>query len=142
MKKIYKKRRRSRKILLQLLYAYFIIDQKVSIKYTIIEKSNKNKIDLVYLTNLVDGFLKKKKVINNILKYNLVNDHFVSVIDKIIIKIAIYDIFFNIIPFKVIINESIELSRIFSLANSYVFINKFLNSLIKGYLFNNKFFIE
>ncbi|HIH2762696.1 MAG TPA: transcription antitermination factor NusB [Candidatus Azoamicus sp. MARI] len=141
MKKVYKKRRRSRQILLQILYSLNFFDVKeINFKGTVIEMLNKNKIDFLYLDLLLSGMLKKKKILDIIIEYNFINYKYFNILDKIIVKMAIFDIFFNKnVPLKVIVNEAIELSKIFSSKGSYIFINKILNNLIKGYIFNVKF---
>lgn len=141
MKKIYKKKRRVRKILLQKLYALDFSNSEISFKKTAIEYINFNKIDYVYLNFSFDGILKKKTILNFLVNYNFSNYNYFNFLDKIIIRIAIFEVFFNFIPLKVIISESIELAKLFSSKNSYIFINKILNSVIKGYIFNNKFFL-
>lgn len=141
MKKFYKKKRRSRKILLQVLYSLNFSGLDLNIENTVLDCINENKIDYVYLNFLLTGILKKDEMLNFIVNYNFINYNYFNVLDKIIVKMSIFDIYFNIIPLKVIINESIELAKIFSSKGSYIFINKILNSLIRGYVFNNKFFI-
>lgn len=143
MKKIYKKRRRSRQLLLQVLYSLNFFDIKdINFEGTVIEILNKNKLDVLYLDLLLSGILKKDLFLEFVLEYNFSNYKYFNILDKIIVKIAIFDIFFNDnVPLKVIINESIELSKCFSSKGSYIFVNKILNDLIKGYIFNINFFI-
>lgn len=142
MKKIYKKRRRSRQLLLQVLYSLNFFDIKeINFEGTVIEILNKNKLDFIYLDLLLSGILKKDLFLESVVEYNFINYKYFNLLDKIIVKIAIFDVFFNeSIPLKVVINESIELSKHFSSKGSYVFINKILNDIIKGYIFNVKFF--
>ncbi|HIH2762390.1 MAG TPA: transcription antitermination factor NusB [Candidatus Azoamicus sp.] len=141
MKKVYKKRRRSRQILLQILYSLNFFDVKeINFKGTVIEILNKNKLDFLYLDLLLSGILKKNIFLDFIIECNFINYKYFNILDKVIVKIAIFDIFFNKnIPLKVIVNESIELSKLFSSKGSYIFINKILNNLIKGYIFNIRF---
>lgn len=141
MKKIYKKRRRSRQVLLQMLYSLSFFDVKeINFEGTILEILNKNKLDFLYLDLLLSGIFKKKDLLDFIIEYNFVSYKYFNVLDKIIVKIAVFDIFFNKnVPLKVIINEAIELSKLFSSKGSYIFINKILNNLIKGYIFNSRF---
>lgn len=141
MKKVYKKKRRSRQILLQILYSLTFFDVKeINFEGTVIEILNKNKLDFLYLDLLLSGILKKNIFLDFIIECNFINYKYFNILDKVIVKIAIFDIFFNKnIPLKVIVNESIELSKLFSSKGSYIFINKILNNLIKGYIFNIRF---
>ncbi|HIH2763653.1 MAG TPA: transcription antitermination factor NusB [Candidatus Azoamicus sp.] len=142
MKKIYKKKRRSRQVLLQILYSLSFFDvTEINFRGTVIEILNKNKLDFLYLDLLLSGILKKHILLDFIIEYNFINYKYFNILDKLIVKMAIFDIYFNKnIPLKVVVNEAIELSKLFSSKGSYIFINKILNNLIKGYIFNIKFF--
>ncbi len=143
MKKVYKKRRRSRQVLLQMLYSLsFFNVNEINFEGTVLEILNKNKLDFEYLDLLLSGILKKNTLLDFIIEYNFINYKYFNMLDKIIVKMAIFDMLFNkTVPLKVIINEAIELSKLFSSKGSYIFINKILNNLIKGYIFNIRFLV-
>ncbi len=143
MKKFFKKRQKSRKLLLQGLYAWEINKNSIEkIKNQILQKRNKNKIDIKYLTTLLINISKKKKILNFIMKNNLKKKKKIGIIKKKIITIAIFEFFFyKKIPPKVIINESLELSKIFCIKNSYTLINKVLNDIMKNFIHNKNFLL-
>jgi len=139
MKKILKKQNKSRKLILQGMYSWeFTKNNTEEIENQIIKNQNKNKIDLIYIKKLLNHIPKKSKILNYILKYNIEKNTTINIIEIIIIKIALFEIFFlqTMTP-KITINESLELSKKFCSKNSHMLINKILNNIIKGYIYNN-----
>lgn len=75
----------------------------------------------------------KLKIVDEI-KNNLKSDWKIERISKVniaILEIAIYEILFTDIPFKVSINEAIELAKKYGEDNSSNFINGILASIVK-----------
>lgn len=129
MKKNTKKLYTSRKILLQNLYGITLNNEHIILHS--IKAINKNKINLNYIENLIKKIKEKNTILELIIavhtKINL------CIIEKLILKIAICEIFYNkIVPLKVIINESILLSKTFCTHKSHKIINKILDNLIKN----------
>lgn len=138
MKKLFKKRNKARKILLQNLYSLTLNADSVTIK-SLLNLHNTNKLDTNYLNNLLHNIPKKSKILNQFFEYNTQKNTSISLLEKIIIKIALFELlFYKDIPIKVIINESLDLSKKFCSRNSYFLINKVLNNITKGFIYNNK----
>ena len=55
----------------------------------------------------------------------------ISKVDLAILKLAIYEIKYKDIPFKVVINEAVELAKKYGEDNSKNFVNGILASIIK-----------
>ena len=75
----------------------------------------------------------KEEIIENIQK-NLKSDwklERISKIDLSILKLAIYEIKYKDIPFKVVINEAVELAKKYGEDSSKNFINGILASVVK-----------
>ncbi len=101
---------------------------------------NKNSVDFTFIINLVKGIIKHKKYINLIIKkYTYKKVRYLGKIEKIILSIAIYEFKKNKnTPYKVIINESIELTKKFCNVNSYKLINSIINTIyISEYKINH-----
>lgn len=138
MKKIFKKRNKARKIILQYLYSITLNANNISILHQI-SMQNNNKIDIQYINNLLKNITKKMPILNKILEHNIKENTSISIIEKIIIQIAIFELlFYKDIPIKVIINESLELSKKFCSKNSHILINRILNNIIHNFIYNNK----
>lgn len=54
----------------------------------------------------------------------------ISKVDLCILKLAIYEIKYKEIPFKVVINEAVELAKKYGEDNSKVFVNGILASIV------------
>ena len=94
--------------------------------------TNKNAID--YIRDAVFGIEKNKKVIIENIEKNLKADWKIDRISKIdlsILKLAIYEIKYKDIPFKVVINEAVELAKKYGEDNSKNFVNGILASVVK-----------
>lgn len=87
-----------------------------------------------YIKSTIQGIEKNKEEIKEKISQNLKKDwkiERVSKIDVVLLKLAIYEILFTSTPYKVAINEVIELSKKYSEENSSNFINGILASVVK-----------
>lgn len=94
-----------------------------------INESVKNEI-----RNTIGNISQNKLKIIDEIKKNLKSDWKIERISKVniaILEIAIYEILFTDIPFKVSINEAIELAKKYGEDNSSNFINGILASIVK-----------
>lgn len=128
MKKHIKKLHKSRKILLQNLYSV-TLNKENNTKNII---KNENKINLNYIENAIKNITKRNKILELIIKTHIKKNE-MSLIEELILKIAIFEFFFyKNIPHKVIINESIILSKMFCNQKSHKMINKILDKIIQN----------
>ena len=87
-----------------------------------------------YLKDILNGTLEHQDEINQLISNNLKKDWDISRISKInlsILKLAIYEIKYTDIPFKVAINEAVELAKKYGDDNASTFINGVLASVVK-----------
>ena len=100
-----------------------------------IESNNiTDKNAIAYIKDAVFGIEKNKKVIIENIEKNLKADWKIDRISKIdlsILKLAIYEIKYKDIPFKVVINEAVELAKKYGEDNSKNFVNGILASVVK-----------
>ena len=93
-----------------------------------------NKSAIEYIKDAVFGIEEHKEEILEKIEKNLKAewkiDRF-SKIDLAILKLAIYEIKYKEIPFKVVINEAVELAKKYGEDSSKNFINGILASIIK-----------
>ncbi|MBO4815671.1 MAG: transcription antitermination factor NusB [Clostridia bacterium] len=95
-------------------------------------KSNET---MEYIEDVVNGIEKESKNIMNEIEKNLKKDWEIDRISKInlaLLKLAIYEIKYKKLPFKVVINEVVELAKKYGEESSKVFINGILASVVKG----------
>lgn len=87
-----------------------------------------------YLENIVKGLEENSEEINKLITSNLRDNWSLNRISKInisLIKIAIYEMVYNEIPYKVAINEVVELAKKYADDSAPVFINGILASVVK-----------
>lgn len=89
--------------------------------------------DIHYMKNTINGILKEKENISKLISDNLATKwtiERISKIDLVILKLAIYELRNTDIPFKVVINEAVELAKKYGDDNSKIFINGVLASIV------------
>ncbi len=87
-----------------------------------------------YIKDAVIGIKDNKEEIKSLIEKNLKADWNIDRISKIdlsLLELAIYEIKYNEIPYKVAINESIELAKKYGEETSKNFINGILASVVK-----------
>ena len=87
-----------------------------------------------YINNIVEGIEKNIVTIETKISENLKKDWKIERISKInlvLLKLAIYEILYTEIPFKVVINEVVELAKKYGDDVSPNFINGILASIVK-----------
>lgn len=87
-----------------------------------------------YIKDAILGIEKNKEEILSNIEKNLKEDWKLSRISKMdlsILKLAIYEIQFNEIPYKVAINEAVELAKKYGEDKSKNFVNGILASIVK-----------
>lgn len=108
------------------------LDEQVELFLESNNITDKNAIE--YIKDAVFGIEKNdKEILDEISKY-LKSDWKIDRISKIdltILKLAIYEIKFKELPFKVAINEAVELAKKYGEENSANFINGVLASVVK-----------
>ena len=87
-----------------------------------------------YMSAIVEGIEDNIKDIENKISENLKKDWKIERISKInlvLLKLAIYEILYTETPFKVVINEVVELAKKYGDDTSPNFINGILASIVK-----------
>lgn len=87
-----------------------------------------------YIQDAIFGIEKDKETIESLIEKNLKKDwkmDRISKVDLSILKLAIYEIKYKEIPFKVVINEAVELAKKYGEDSSKNFVNGILASVVK-----------
>lgn len=100
-----------------------------------IEANNiENEIAINYLNDIVKGLNENNEEIENLITKNLKQNWSINRVSKInisLIKIAIYEMLYKNVPYKVAINEVVELAKKYADDSAPVFINGILASVVK-----------
>lgn len=100
-----------------------------------IEANNIENNDAIeYIKDAILGIEENKEKILSYIEKNLKSDWKIDRISKIdlaILKLAIYEIKYKKLPYKVVINEAVELAKKYGEDNSKNFVNGILASIVK-----------
>ena len=94
-----------------------------------------------YIRNTVKGVLENKKEITKQIDENLKEKwdiDRISKIDLVLLQIAIYEIKYRKLPYKIAINEAVELAKMYGEENSKSFVNGMLATIVKKMGENNE----
>ena len=86
-----------------------------------------------YIKDAVYGIEKDSKEIVSIISDNLKENWEIERVSKVnlaLLKLAIYEILYKKLPFKVVINEVVELAKKYGEETSHTFINGILASVV------------
>ena len=87
-----------------------------------------------YLKDILFGVSSNEEKINELIVQNLKENWTIDRISKInlsLLKIAIYEMLYNELPYKIAINEVVELAKKYSDEQAKSFINGVLASIVK-----------
>lgn len=87
-----------------------------------------------YIEDVILGIEKNKEKIDENIEKNLKQEwklERISKIDLSILRLAIYEILYKEVPFKVAINEAVELAKKYGEDSSKKFVNGILASVVK-----------
>ena len=129
-------RSNARELLFKLLYELEIQKNDVEEQIDLFIENNNiyDKNVQYYIKNEVTGIYKNISDITNLISSNLKKDWQIDRLSKInlaLLKLAIYEMIYEKIPYKIIINEVVELAKKYGDDSSHSFINGVLASIVK-----------
>jgi len=86
-----------------------------------------------YLIDITDGILNHEQEITKLIEQNLKADWQIERVSKVslaLLKLAIFEIKYQNLPYKAIINEVVELSKKYGEDNAHQFVNGVLASIV------------
>lgn len=126
----------SRESAFQLLYS-MEIQKDNSIEQTELYMENneiKDEKKKEFILDIINGVRENEEEITKHISEHLTkkwNINRISKIDLVILKIAIYEILYKKLPYKIAINEAVELAKLYGEDTSSTFVNGVLASIIK-----------
>ena len=110
------------------------LNKKEQIDLYIESNEIKNKEAIEYIKDAITGIEKNKETITKLIEENLKSNWKIERISKIdlsLLELAIYEIKYKEVPYKVAINEAVELAKKYGEENSKTFVNGILASIVK-----------
>lgn len=89
-----------------------------------------------YILDIINGVSANKEKIIDIISNHLVDSwkyERISKVNKTLLKLAIYEMLYKKIDFKIVINEVVELAKKYSEVSAPSFINGVLANVVKNY---------
>lgn len=127
-------RKQARVLALQALYAWLMSGNDIEqIELTIVTTNDMKKVDMDYFQAILKGVSNKVKDLDKTYKPYLGRlPEELDPIEKSIMRLATYELVERIdTPYKVVINEAIELAKSFGAEESHKFINGALDKAVK-----------
>lgn len=130
-------RSQSREEAFKLLYSLQLIEDvsvEEQIEIFLTEEKIEDKDAIRYIKELILGINENNEKIENDIKNNIKEDWSISRISKIdltLLKLGIYEILYSKLPYKVVINEVVELAKKYGDDTSKGFVNGVLASIVK-----------
>jgi len=125
-------RRKARSLALQAIYQWQLVaDDVVNIKMQFVDKINSKKVDAEYFNDLLDGVIKNVGAIDEVITPLL--DRKITDLDAVelaVLRLATYELMLRLdVPYKVVINEALELTKNFGSIEGYKYINGVLDKV-------------
>lgn len=130
-------RSKTREEAFKLLYSLQLIkevDTQEQLDFFMETEEINDKEAIEYIKTTIIGIEKENKNIEKQIMQNIKTDWSISRISKIdltLLKLGIYEILYSKLPYKVVINEVVELAKKYGDDNSKSFINGMLASIVK-----------
>ncbi|HEV2614890.1 MAG TPA: transcription antitermination factor NusB [Gammaproteobacteria bacterium] len=127
-------RRWARRFCMQALYQWEITHADMStIEAQFLQDENLDRVDLAYFKELLSGVVEQLDLIQSYIKRYV--DRQVSEIDPIelsILRLSIYELLKRPdVPYKVVVNEALELAKAFGATDGYKFVNGILDKVAR-----------
>jgi N utilization substance protein B len=130
-------RRKARSLAVQALYQWQVTAlNETIISHQFLERLNPKKVDVEYFYKLLQGVINNCEIIDKTIAPFL--DRKTSELDTVeftVLRLATYELLYCLeIPYKVVINEALELTKNFGSIAGYKYINGVLDRLAKARL--------
>lgn len=125
-------RRKARKLALQAMYQYqFTKDAANDLIIQRLKTVNPKKVDIDYFVELLGGIVNNLSDIDAKMQEGL--DRKITelnVVELAVLRIALYELIYKLeIPYRVVINEALELEKDFGSADGHKYVNAVLDKL-------------
>lgn len=126
-------RRKARRLAVQAIYSWQLSGNNIAdVEHEFLTEQSLDGVDVAYFRELFAGVATKKTQLDELFTPHLdrpIDE--VSPVEKAIVRLAAYELTFRKdVPFKVAINEAIELAKAFGADESHKFVNGLLDKLV------------
>jgi len=127
-------RRKARELAVQAVYSWQMSDNSVTdVEVHFLTENAKRRFEIEYFQKVFRGVTTKVTELDNLIVPHV--DRPIAEIDhieKAILRVAVFELSICLdIPYRVVINEAIELAKIFAADDSHKFVNGVLDKVVK-----------
>ncbi|MGX2950018.1 transcription antitermination factor NusB [Ursidibacter sp. B-7004-1] len=125
-------RRRARECAVQALYSWYISQNSIEqVELAFVADQDMNGVDMPYFRKLLRGTVENIDAIDHSLRPYLDRaENEVDPIERTILRLSGYELQFELdVPYKVVINEGIEVAKVFGSDDSHKYVNGILDKL-------------
>ncbi|MDG4952630.1 transcription antitermination factor NusB [Actinobacillus equuli subsp. equuli] len=125
-------RRRARECAVQALYSWYVSQNSIEeVELSFVTDQDMNGVDLPYFRKLLRGTVLYVEAIDSELRPFLDRaEDEVDPIERTILRLSAYELKYELdVPYKVVINEGIEVAKVFGSDDSHKYINGILDKL-------------
>ena len=133
-KNLAKARGKSRRLAMQAIYQWQMTGDSIAgIKQQFLDENNPTKFDAEYFTELVSGVASTVSEIDKLLeKYMSRTIESVDPVERSILRIGAYEFINRLdVPFRVVLNEAVTITKEFCSEKSHAFVNAVLDKVAK-----------
>jgi N utilization substance protein B len=127
-------RRKARELAVQAVYSWQISQNSVSdIEVKVITENSKRRFDIEYFQHLLRGVTNSVSELDTAISPHVdrpIDD--IDHVEKAILRVAVFELSdCHDVPYRVVINEAIELAKLFAADDSHKFVNGVLDKAVK-----------
>lgn len=127
-----KERKKARKCAMQALYQWHMSDTNLTdLEMQFRTESDMKKVDLEYFSEMVHGVPKEKAKLDERIEAQL--DRSIKTLTPVeltILRLGVYELIHRLdVPYKVVINEAVELTKVFGATDGHKFVNGVLDKI-------------
>jgi len=133
-KSVAKARGKSRRFAMQAIYQWQMTGDSITdIKQQFFDDNNFSKIDADYFSELVSGVASSLSELDPLLEKNMPRTvESVDPVERSILRLATYEFIHRIdVPYRVVLNEAVNITKEFCAENSHAFVNAVLDKVAK-----------
>ncbi|MCL1058943.1 transcription antitermination factor NusB [Shewanella sp. Choline-02u-19] len=126
-------RRKARRLAVQAIYSWQLSGNNIAdVEHEFLTEQNVDGVDITYFRELLAGVATKKSQLDELIIPFLTRPlNEVDPVEKAIVRLATYELTFRKdVPYKVAINEAIELAKAFGAEDGHKFVNGILDKLV------------
>jgi len=129
-----KKRGKSRRLAMQAIYQWQMTGDSITgIKQQFVEENNMAKLDAEFFSQMVSGVASSISELDPLLeKYMTRTTESVDPVERAILRLATYEFINRLdVPYRVVLNEAVNITKEYCSENSHAFVNAVLDKVAK-----------